>query len=150
MFHLRKANPNLVFILIAFGVPWSVQIFTALKRIPLISGMAGLDRREQFLQRGWICGRLLSIGMGWSHAARPPLCLVSGFERLVGLYASCLLRYRECFATLACGLVHGAVGPLRLSALANQWWLPFTLFFGFIFGPLGEEAGWRGYLLPDL
>ena len=52
--------------------------------------------------------------------------------------------------TLAYGLVHSVVGPLKLQDLAHQWWLPFTFLAGFIFGPLGEEAGWRGYLLPRL
>lgn len=49
----------------------------------------------------------------------------------------------------AYGLVRGVVGPLRLHDLAH-WWLPFGFLAGFIFGPLGEEAGWRGYLLPRL
>ena len=52
--------------------------------------------------------------------------------------------------TLAYGLVRGVAGPLKLQDLAHQWWLPFTFLAGFIFGPLGEEAGWRGYLLPRL
>jgi hypothetical protein len=37
MLHLRKANPTLVFLLIAFGVPWPVQIFMALKRVRILS-----------------------------------------------------------------------------------------------------------------
>jgi membrane protease YdiL (CAAX protease family) len=149
MLNLRKANPPLVFLLVAFGVPWSVQIFMALKCIPLIPVWPGLIVANSFCSvAGFVAAYCQS---GWAGVAELGHRCV-WYRASKGWWAYTLLL---CFgvanvATLAYGLVHGAVGPLKLSALAYQWWLPFTLLFGFIFGPLGEEAGWRGYLLPYL
>lgn len=149
MLHLRKANPTLVFLLIAFGVPWPVQIFMALKRVPLIPVWPGLIVANSFCSvAGFVAAYCQS---GWAGVAELGHRCVS-YRASKGWWAYTLLL---CFgianvATIAYGLVHGTVGPLKLSALADQWWLPFTLLAGFIFGPLGEEAGWRGYLLPHL
>jgi membrane protease YdiL (CAAX protease family) len=149
MLHLRKSNPTLVFLLVAFGVPWSVQIFMAINRIPLIPVWPGLIVANSFCsvagfvaaycQSGWAGVTELGQRCVWYRASK-------------GWWAyTLLLSFGVAnVATLAYGLVHGAVGPPKLSALADQWWLPFTLLLGFIFGPLGEEAGWRGYLLPYL
>jgi uncharacterized protein len=149
MLHLRKANPTLVFLLIAFGVPWSVQIFMALKRIPLIPLWPGLIVANSFCSgAGFVAAYCES---GWAGVTELGHRCVR-YRASKGWWAYTLL---VCFgianiATLVYGLVHGTVGLPKLSALADQWWLPFTLLFGFILGPLGEEAGWRGYLLQDL
>ena len=32
----------------------------------------------------------------------------------------------------------------------HQWWMVYNFLVAFLLGPLGEEAGWRGFLLPRL
>ena len=34
--------------------------------------------------------------------------------------------------------------------LFHQWWLFYMFVFGLFQGPLAEELGWRGFLLPHL
>jgi membrane protease YdiL (CAAX protease family) len=53
-------------------------------------------------------------------------------------------------ATVIYGAVHGRVGPLRPLELFHQWWLLYVFAFGLLKGPLAEELGWRGFLLPRL
>jgi membrane protease YdiL (CAAX protease family) len=149
MLHLRKANPTLVFLLIAFGVPWSVQIFMALKRIPLIPVWPGLIVANSFCSVAGFVAAYCELG--WAGVTELGHRCVR-YRASKGWWAyTLLLNFGiASVTTLAYGLVHGVVGPLRLQDLAHQWWLPFTFLAGFIFGPLGEEAGWRGYLLPRL
>jgi membrane protease YdiL (CAAX protease family) len=149
MLHLRKANPTLVFLLIAFGVPWSVQLFMALKRIPLIPVWPGLIVANSFCSVAGFVAAYCELG--WAGVTELGRRCVR-YRASKGWWAyTLLLNFGIAnVITLAYGLVHGVVGPLRLQDLARQWWLPFTFLFGFMFGPLGEEAGWRGYLLPRL
>jgi membrane protease YdiL (CAAX protease family) len=149
MLHLRKANPTLVFLLIAFGVPWSVQIFMALKRIPLVPVWPGLILANSFCSVAGFVAAYCELG--WAGVKELAHRCVR-YRASKGWWAYTLLLNLGIanVTTFAYGLVHGVVGPLRLQDLARQWWLPFTFLFGFIFGPLGEEAGWRGYLLPHL
>lgn len=149
MLHLRKANPTLVFLIIAFGVPWSGQLFMVLKRIPLIPVWPGLIVANSFCSvAGFVAAYCES---GWAGVRELGRRCVR-YQASKGWWAYTLLLTLGIanVTTLAYGLVHGVVGPLRLQDLARQWWLPFTFVAGFIFGPVGEEAGWRGYLLPQL
>jgi membrane protease YdiL (CAAX protease family) len=140
MLHLRKANPTLVFLLIAFGVPWSVQIFMAIKRIPLIPVWPGLIVANSFCSvAGFVAAYCESGSAGVTELGHR--CV--RYQASKGRWAyTLLLNFGIANATtLAYGLVHGVVGQSRLEDLTRQWWLPFTFLFGFIFGPLGEEAG---------
>lgn len=149
MLPLRKVNPTFVFLLIAFGVPWSVQFFMALKRIPLIPVWPGLIVANGFCSvAGFVAAYCES---GWTGVTELGQRCVR-YQAPKGWWAYTLLLNLGManVTTLAYGLFHGVVGPLKLQDLAQQWWLPFAFLTGLIFGPLGEEAGWRGYLLPRL
>jgi len=149
MLPLRKANSTLVFLLIAFGVPWSVQLFMVFKGIPLIPVWPGLIVANSFCSvAGFVAAYCES---GWAGVTELGHRCVR-YQASKGWWAYTLLLNLgiASVTTLAYGLVHSVVGPLKLQDLAHQWWLPFTFLAGFIFGPLGEEAGWRGYLLPRL
>jgi membrane protease YdiL (CAAX protease family) len=149
MLPLRKANPTLLFLLIAFGVPWSVQLFMALKRIPLIPVWPGLIVANGFCSvAGFVAAYCESGCTGVTELGHR--CV--RYQASQGWWAYTLLLNLGIanVTTLAYGLLHGVVAPLKLQDLAHQWWLPFAFLAGFIFGPLGEEAGWRGYLLPQL
>jgi len=149
MFNLRKANPTLVFLLIAFGIPWSVQICMALRHIPLVPVWPGLIVANSFCSVAGFVAAYCELG--WAGVTELGHRCVQ-YRASKGWWAYTLLFCvgTANVTTLAYGLLHGVVGPLKLEDLARQWWLPFTFLFGFIFGPLGEEVGWRGYLLPHL
>lgn len=54
------------------------------------------------------------------------------------------------FVSIGIGLYHqfiGSVGEFNLAAYTS---IPIVLWSGLYAGPLGEELGWRGYLLPNL
>ena len=121
----------------------------ALECIPLVPVWPGLILANSFCSVAGFAAAYCELG--WAGVTELGHRCVR-YRASKGWWAYTLLL---CFGianvtTLAYGLVHGVVGPLRLQNLARQWWLPFTFLFGFIFGPLGEEAGWRGYLLPHL
>jgi len=64
------------------------------------------------------------------------------------LYALFLPVAYYSVATIAYGLTHGGIGEVKPFELVRLF-SPAALFW-LITGPIGEEAGWRGFLLPRL
>jgi hypothetical protein len=64
------------------------------------------------------------------------------------LYALFLTLGVHAVATVIYGAMHDRVGPVRPMELFHQWWLFYIFVFGLFQGPLAEELGWRGFLLP--
>jgi uncharacterized protein len=149
MHPLRKANPILVFFLVAFGVPWSVQIFMAIRHIPLLPLWSGFVIANSFCSlAGFIATYCESGWTGVKELSRR--CVRHRVSVGWWIYALFLCFAIASIAAGAYGLIHGQFSPLNPRELVWQWWLPFALLSGFILGPIGEEAGWRGYLLPTL
>lgn len=64
------------------------------------------------------------------------------------LYAFFLFSLGGVISTAIYGYAHGGIGPLKPLQLFTLF-APSSLFW-LVTGPLGEEFGWRGFLLPRL
>jgi uncharacterized protein len=139
-----------VFFTIAFGVPWAGwtaanvlanrQHPSSLLLLLFYTGdfctVAGFV--ACFVDRGWpgirdLCQRFIRWrvpGIWWIYAGLLPFAWLG-------------------VAVLVWGLTHGGIGrvhPLQVFAL----FAPLSFLRAFSTGPLGEESGWRGFLLPKL
>lgn len=133
------------FFLIGFGVPWLGWTIIALTEVrpPLrtvlfytgdfmtIAGLAatylagGSDALRALLRR---CAR--GGGFGW------------------WLFALFLPLGWHLASRVAYGVAHDGIGRIDLAGLAT--YVAPGVLLAFTTGPLGEEAGWRGFLLPRL
>ena len=142
----------LTFFLVGFGIPWEGWITMYALGIP--------SPRVRPTPLGWalfLTGDAMSLaglaatyrGQGWLGVGAL-LARCVRYRLPVGwwLYAI-LLPFVWALAVIAAyGLRHGGVGPVRPGGFGSMVAPPVLAMF--LTGPLGEEVGWRGFLLPQL
>jgi len=140
----------IVFFLVAFGIPWATWIALRMKQVTFTRGtplafMAG----AAFCSVGGVVAATIENGRsGLKDLARR--CMLYRVPVAWWLYALFLALGVHAVATVIYGAVHGRVGPIKPMELFRQWWLFYMFLFGLFQGPLAEELGWRGFLLPRL
>ncbi len=139
-----------VFFLIAFGIPWATWISLRMRHVVLTEGpplafMVG----AAFCSVGGVVATYIESGRSGVKDLAHRCAL---YRVPVGwwLYALLLALGVHVVATVVYGVAHGKVGPVRPMELLRQWWLFYIFVFGLFQGPLAEELGWRGFLLPRL
>jgi membrane protease YdiL (CAAX protease family) len=139
-----------IFFVIAFGVPWSTWIALRVRHSsfdqgPPFAWMVG----SAFCSVAGIVATYVETGVsGVKDLARR--CVLYRVSVAWWLYAFLLAPGVHVLATIIYGVIHGRVGPVRPLELFHQWWLFYVFAFGLLQGPLAEELGWRGFLLPRL
>jgi len=143
----RPFTSTLLFTILAFAIPWAGWIALAI-----------FDVHQPWLvQTLFFTGDFCSVAglIATYHAGGRP-ALIDILRRAVRLrapivfwlYALCLpVLWQVCSRALY-RVLHGGIGHLELTALARFATPP--MLFLFLTGPLGEELGWRGFLLPRL
>ena len=139
---------TVVFLLVAFGPSWiGWSIYQALE----------LDRRsalgETLFLFGWSCSvagfAAWYVEGGWpavKDLARR--CARAAVPLRWWLLALAFPMVYQVVAFAIHGLSTGGVGEIQPAAIADYWSKAGLALL--LTGPLGEEAGWRGFLLPRL
>ena len=146
----RRTTSIAVFAVIAFGIPWSTWIVLRMRHVSFTEGtplafMIG----AAFCSVGGLAATYIETGTsGVKDLLRR--CVLYRVRIGWWLYALFLALGVHAVATIIYGEVHGGVGPVRPFELFRQWWFFFVFVFGLFQGPLAEELGWRGFLLPRL
>ena len=139
----------IVFFLVAFGVPWTTTIAARRAHVAFPEGAPAFMLGLAFCSVGGVIATYIESGRaGLKKLAMR--CALYRVSVVWWLYALFLALGVHAIATFIYGAAHGGVGPMRPMELFRQWWLFYIFAFGLLQGPLGEELGWRGYLLPRL
>jgi membrane protease YdiL (CAAX protease family) len=146
----RRTAAIVVFFAIAFGVPWGTWIALRARHVSFAQGpplayMIG----AAFCSVAGIIATYVESGLsGVKDLARR--CVLYRVSIAWWLYALFLALGVHVAATVIYGTVHRQIGPVRPLELFHEWWLFYLFAFALFQGPLAEELGWRGFLLPRL
>ena len=146
---LRPRISLIVFLLVAFVVPWSTWITLRLNHVAAPEFTLAYMASAAFCSVGGVVATYLAKGRsGVRDLAHR--CVLYRVPVAWWLYALFLGLAVHAVATMIYGIAHGQVGPVRPTEWFHQWWLFYTFLFILFQGPLAEELGWRGFLLPHL
>ncbi len=139
----------IVFFLVAFAIPWTATIAARRMHAAFPEGTPAFMVAAAFCSVGGVIATYIENGRpGLNDLGRR--CVLYRVPVAWWGYALFLAPGVHVVATVAYGMAHGQVGPIRPVALLSQWWLPYVFLFALLQGPLAEELGWRGFLLPRL
>jgi membrane protease YdiL (CAAX protease family) len=146
----RPRAALIVFFLVSFGIPWATWIALRIRHTSFTEGPPlALMVGGAFCSVGGVVATYIEKGRsGLRDLAQR--CVLYRVSVAWWLYALFLVLGVHVAATVIYAAVHGGVGPVRPLELLRQWWLLYMFVFGLFQGPLAEELGWRGFLLPRL
>jgi uncharacterized protein len=145
----KTAAPIVVFFLVAFGIPWATWISLAFLHVAAPENSLSFMVGAAFCSVGGVAATYVANGTsGLKELARR--CVLYRVPIVWWIYALFLPLGLLACASVIYGIAHGKVGPIKPTELFHEWWLFFIFVFGLFQGPLGEELGWRGFLLPFL
>jgi membrane protease YdiL (CAAX protease family) len=139
-----------IFFSVAFGIPWGTWITLKVRHVSFAQGTPlAFMVAAAFCSLAGIVATYVETGLpGVKDLARR--CALYRVSVAWWLYALFLPIGVHMVAIVIYGAMHGRVRPIRPMELFHQWWLFFVFAFGLFQGPLAEELGWRGFLLPRL
>jgi membrane protease YdiL (CAAX protease family) len=145
----KTAAPIVVFFLVAFGIPWATWISLAFLHVASPKDTLRFMVGASFCSVGGVAATYVAGGtLGLKELVRR--CVLYRVPIVWWIYALFLPLGLLACASVIYGVAHGKVGPIKPTELFHEWWLFFIFVFGLFQGPLGEELGWRGFLLPFL
>jgi uncharacterized protein len=145
----QKNAAMIVFFLVAFGIPWATWISLALLHVSAPENTLPFMVGASFCSVGGAAATYVASGAsGLKDLARRSV--LYRVPIVWWMYALFLPLGLLACASVIYGMAHGKVGPVKPAELFHEWWLFFIFVFGLFQGPLGEELGWRGFLLPFL